>query len=72
MSCLSIAPDDGNLITLDSYVIMSPSTLTGGQRIDFGVDPIGVGFSMTLSVYTISCEPVGGFLPNFQGYIIGT
>ena len=51
---------------------MSPN-LIGGRHIYFGADPVGVGIGLGwmshFLVCTISCEPVFGFLPNFQGYI---
>ena len=51
---------------------MSPY-LWGGGHTDFGLDPIGAGVfvGMTL-VCTISYEPVVGFLLNFHRYITGT
>ena len=45
---------------------MSPN-LWGNGHIDFGAH--GVGGTL---VCAISCEPVVGFLPNFDGCIIGT
>ena len=42
--------------------------IRGGGHIVFDADPVGVGIGVTIFVCRISCEPVVGFLPNFQGH----
>ena len=52
--------------------------IRGGEHTDFGADPVGVSVGVSvgvgvashfLAVSTISCEPVFGFLLNFQDTI---
>ena len=44
--------------------------LWGGGHIVFGADPVGV--SHDVSITFLSAQYVVGFLPNFNGHVIGT